>query len=635
MTMSFSRRMTQERRATITRLFNRRTTRLCLLILPIITVLRLVFSNFDGASFLLPYNRQISPLSPNESGTSSDTSSNTDYADDPDFLWRNIPIRYPVHSFSPLPSGKAPPLPKIQAAFRKESSDEKQTRLRRRDAVKKTFVRCWESYKTHAWMSDEVAPISGGARNPFGGWAATLVDSLDTLWIMGMRQDFELAVAAATNISFETTKSDEINVFETNIRYLGGFLSAYDLSSDKRLLRKAKEVGDMLYAAFDTPNRMPMTRWRLRGAAEDEDVKQVSHENTLLAEMGSFTMEFTRLSIVTGDPKWFDAAQRITDVLREQQDSTAMPGMWPLVVNGKTKAFNQHNAFTLGAMADSTYEYLPKTYALLGGRLPVYKTMYQKAMAAATEHNFYRPMIPDEQDILISAMVNMRKTEGEAARPELDPQGQHLVCFVGGMLAIGAKLFDIPEHLEKAQKLVDGCIWTYQALPLGIMPETFHMIPCPSTKGTCSWNETLWKQEILRKQGTGGQDESKADVLISQKRLPKGFTDIGDTRYILRPEAIESVFVLYRTTGQKYLLENAWAMFEAIETNTRTDLASAALVDITVTDGSPPRKSDSMESFWMGETLKYFYLIFSEPDLVSLDQYVFNTEAHPLKIMAP
>jgi len=69
-------------------------------------------------------------------------------------------------------------------------------------------------------------------------------------------------------------------------------------------------------------------------------------------------------------------------------------------------------------------------------------------------------------------------------------------------------------------------------------------------------------------------------------------------------------------------------MFTAIVSNTRTDIAYAALDDCTKTK---PPKADRMESFWMAETLKYFYLIFSEPSVVSLDEYVLNTEAHPLR----
>jgi mannosyl-oligosaccharide alpha-1,2-mannosidase len=69
-------------------------------------------------------------------------------------------------------------------------------------------------------------------------------------------------------------------------------------------------------------------------------------------------------------------------------------------------------------------------------------------------------------------------------------------------------------------------------------------------------------------------------------------------------------------------------MFQAIEKHTQTKYGSAALDDITEL---PPPKSDSMESFWTAETLKYFYLIFSPPDLVSLDEWVLNTEAHPFR----
>jgi mannosyl-oligosaccharide alpha-1,2-mannosidase len=95
-----------------------------------------------------------------------------------------------------------------------------------------------------------------------------------------------------------------------------------------------------------------------------------------------------------------------------------------------------------------------------------------------------------------------------------------------------------------------------------------------------------------------------------------------------RPEAIESIFILYRITGDPTLRERAWNMFNAIIHHTITDIAHAGLDDCTVPN---PPKTDRMESFWMAETLKYFYLIFSESELVSLDEYVLNTEAHPLK----
>jgi hypothetical protein len=112
-------------------------------------------------------------------------------------------------------------------------------------------------------MHDEVTPLTGKYKDPFGGWAATLIDSLDTLWIMGMKKEFEKAALATKDIDFSRSPATTINVFETTIRYLGGLLAAFEVSNRKYpiLLGKAVELGDFLMKAFDTPNRMPITRW--------------------------------------------------------------------------------------------------------------------------------------------------------------------------------------------------------------------------------------------------------------------------------------------------------------------------------------------------------------------------------------
>lgn len=135
--------------------------------------------------------------------------------------------------------------------------------MKRQKAVKKAFKHAWKGYKQHAWLHDELSPISGDNRQTFAGWAATLVDSLDSLLIMGMTDEFEKALPALERIDFTTTNAMQINVFETNIRYLGGLMAAHDLTDGKYpiLLQKAIEVGDFLYTAFDTRNRMPQSRW--------------------------------------------------------------------------------------------------------------------------------------------------------------------------------------------------------------------------------------------------------------------------------------------------------------------------------------------------------------------------------------
>ncbi|KAF2459644.1 glycoside hydrolase family 47 protein [Lineolata rhizophorae] len=541
------------------------------------------------------------------------------------FSWAHMPVRNRVESYIPLPQGSPQALPNVQYNFPPESADARALRQQRQAEVKRAFERTWKAYRERAWMADELAPISGGSKNTFGGWAATLIDTLDTLYIMGMEEEFREAVAAVDTVDFSTSTLETINVFETTIRHLGGLLAAFDLSGEPLLLRKAVEVADMLYVAFDTPNRMPITRWNPHVAKHGNP--QTANDVALVAEVGSLSMEFTRLAQITGDNKWYDAVARVTLILESQQSKTKLPGMWPVVVDARRPDFATDNSFTLGAMADSVYEYLPKMHALLGGLEPVYQNMYNAAMPICIRNNLFRPMVPDNADIFMSGNVRVQAPTVIA----IEPQAQHLVCFAGGMFALGGRLFGLPEHVDIGRRLTDGCIWAYKNSANGIMPEVSHMVMCPrEDEGECSWDEAKWKSEVRRRAALGEGDD--VDEFIRRGRLPPGFSGIRDKRYILRPEAIESVFILYRITGEPRFQESAWDMFTAIMKSTQSELANAAVTDVTVTttEGRLP-KSDSMESFWTAETLKYFYLIYSDPALISLDEYVLNTEAHPFR----
>ncbi|EMD68827.1 hypothetical protein GGP41_008816 [Bipolaris sorokiniana] len=542
----------------------------------------------------------------------------------PSFDWAKVPFHNRIESFTPLPAGEPKALPKIQFKFGAEDATAKNIRETRREEVKKQFFKCWKNYRSHAWMHDEVRPISGGVSDHFGGWAATLIDALDTLYIMGFEEEFASAVEDVELIDFGYTDLETVNVFETNIRHLGGLLSAFELSGDERLLKKAKEVGEMLYHAFDTPNHMPVTRWQFRAGGEGKP--QAADGQVLLAEIGSMTMEFTRLSQLTGDPKWYDAVARISQLLEAQQSKTKLPGMWPLMVNARNADFTQDISFTLGSMADSAYEYLAKEYMLLGGLDTTYHKMYESAMDTASKHILFRPSNPEDYNMLASGFVSV----SEDSTPHLDPVLQHLACYTGGMFALGGRLFSNETHLQTARKLTDTCVWAYRASPAGIMPEVSHLLPCASST-TCSWDESAWQQGIMARTSAS---EKEQDPLknIANLRLPPGFTSIEDRRYILRPEAIESVFIMYRVTGEQQWQAAAWDMWNAILKSTDTDIGNSALVDVSAPQ--PPRE-DSMESFWMAETLKYFYLTFSEPSVVSLDDWVFNTEAHPFRVPKP
>lgn len=97
--------------------------------------------------------------------------------------------------------------------------------------------------------------INDASRN---GWGATIVDALDTLYILGLHKDFKEAKDYVAAIDWDIIKDDEpVQLFETVIRYVGGLLSAYDLSHEKVFVRKAVELVDRLLPAFDTPTGIP------------------------------------------------------------------------------------------------------------------------------------------------------------------------------------------------------------------------------------------------------------------------------------------------------------------------------------------------------------------------------------------
>ncbi|KAK6072844.1 glycosyl hydrolase family 47 [Seiridium cupressi] len=517
--------------------------------------------------------------------------------------WSALPQKYPVDKITPLPTGTPLNLPKVQHDF---ASDPQPSRARtailaeRQSAVKTAFLKSWNGYKNHAWMYDELEPVSGGPKDTLGGWAATLVDSLDTLWIMGLKDEFYDAVAAAVTINWVTNET-AINIFETTIRHMGGLLSAYDLSKERALLQKAMEVGDMLYAGFDTPNRMPPF-WLDFEEAKDGTLQPGTHDPS--ASVTSSGLEFTRLAQLTGEDKYYDAIDRVARFLQRTQNDTRLPGMWPTFLNMEFEDVSLESDFTLGALADSLYEYLPKMFAILGGLEPMYETMYRAAMDTVQQNLLFRPMLPNQDDILFTGDVSISASTGD---PILTGEAQHLACFVGGMFGLGGKLFGIQEHVDIGEKIAKGCAWAYGAMPTGIMPEIFSLFPCP-TLDACSWDEEQWE----------------ADGMTN---VTKGFKSAQDPQYLLRPEAIESIFLMYRMTGKEEYQEMAWTMFQSIQTATETNYAFSSISDVTVTGATD--KLDSMESFWTSETLKYLYLIFSSPDLISLDKYVLNTEAHP------
>ncbi|OAY85760.1 Mannosyl-oligosaccharide 1,2-alpha-mannosidase MNS1 [Ananas comosus] len=192
----------------------------------------------------------------------------------------------------------------------------------RREKVKEAMLHAWNSYVTYAWGQDELQPQSKNGVNSFGGLGATLVDSLDTLYIMGLEDEFRKARDWVAN-SLDFEKDYEASVFETTIRILGGLLSAYDLSGDDVFLEKAKDLADRLLPAWNTTSGIPYNRINFAyGRAHNPGW---TGGDSILADSGTEQLEFIALSQRTGDPKY-----------QQQMDELAcfVPGMLALGASG-------------------------------------------------------------------------------------------------------------------------------------------------------------------------------------------------------------------------------------------------------------------------------------------------------------
>jgi mannosyl-oligosaccharide alpha-1,2-mannosidase len=110
---------------------------------------------------------------------------------------------------------------------------------------------------------DELKPLTNGTSNPFAHWGATLIDSLSTMAIMGLDEEFKAALIEVEKVDFKLEDGNNIIVFEAIIRYMGGLLSAYELSGQQHdiLLQKAHQLGNTLAPSFNTPTGLFPHQW--------------------------------------------------------------------------------------------------------------------------------------------------------------------------------------------------------------------------------------------------------------------------------------------------------------------------------------------------------------------------------------
>lgn len=287
----------------------------------------------------------------------------------------------------------------------------------------------------------------------------------------------------------------------------------------------------------------------------------------ILAEIGTMQLEFLYLAKKTKNPEY---AKKALEVYKILDDMAKENHEYHLYVK-KDKTWGS-GSMSLGGLGDSFYEYLIKMWLFTGKKAEGYKRMWDEAMGPVIQKMYTK----------VNDFGFLFQTDGRSQLHTME----HLTCFAGGMFVLGTQVK--PEYAAYAESITNTCNEMYKISPTGLSPESINV----DTKG------------------------------------PKTF-NIGSTYYILRPEALEAIFYMWRHTHNQKYRDWGWRIFQAIETQCKIETGGySGLRDVN----KPGSYDDSQQTFLMAETFKYLYLLFQDDSVIPLDKYVFNTEAHPLPI---
>ncbi|XP_068598885.1 ER degradation-enhancing alpha-mannosidase-like protein 1 [Brachionichthys hirsutus] len=449
--------------------------------------------------------------------------------------------------------------------------------------AKEMFYFGYDNYMKYAFPEDELNPIDCQGRGPdvqnpsninindvLGNYSLTLVDTLDTLLVLGNVTEFHKAVKLVIDtVSFD--KDSTVQVFEANIRILGSLISSHILLTDPKhpfgkvdfedydneLLHLAHDLAVRLLPAFEnTSTGIPYPRVNLKTGVPADSINE-----TCTAGAGSLLVEFGILSRLIGDSTFEWVARRAVRALWSLRNNET--GLLGNVVNIQTGQWVDKQS-GLGAGMDSFYEYLLKSYILFGENEDY--GMFQAAYESIQNHMRRGRESCNEGEGDPPLYVNVNMFSGEVMNTWIDS----LQAFFPGLQVLNG---DIDNAI--CLHAFYYAIWKR----FGALPERFN-----------------WQLQA-------------PDVPF----------------YPLRPELVESTYLLYQATKNPFYLHVGMDILQSLEKNAKVRCGYATLHHVV--DKS---KEDRMESFFLSETCKYLYLLFDEDNPLhkSDNKYIFTTEGH-------
>ncbi|MBK8608527.1 MAG: glycoside hydrolase family 47 protein [Chitinophagaceae bacterium] len=221
--------------------------------------------------------------------------------------------------------------------------------------VKAAAQHAWQGYKQYAWGADDLKPLTKEPKTWYKkSMLMTPVDAFDTFTLLGLTEEAnEAKELILTKLDFNV--DNDVQVFEITIRLLAGLITAYELDGNKKFRDLAVDLANRLLPAFNSPTGMPYRYVHLQTGKTRDGINNP-------AEIGTLMMEFGKLSKITGNNTYYNAAKKAMMLVYTNRSSLNLVGEQIDVETGKWVNSRSH----IGAYIDSYYEYLYKSWLLFG-----------------------------------------------------------------------------------------------------------------------------------------------------------------------------------------------------------------------------------------------------------------------------
>lgn len=426
----------------------------------------------------------------------------------------------------------------------------KEEKLGLMEKAKEMFYHAYTNYMEHAYPADELMPLSckgrwrtkennrGDMDDVLGNYSLTLIDTMDTLVVLGDLPEFDRAVSkVVTSVTFD--RDVVVSVFEINIRVLGGLLSGHIFAQhfkensnhlqwyNGELLAMAKDLGYRLMPAFNTTTGIPYSRVNLRYGTKKDQLHH--YQETCTACAGSMILELAALSRLSGIPIFEEKAHRSMDSLWSLRHRSS--NLMGTVLNVDSGDWVRRDS-GVGAGIDSYYEYCLKAYVLLGESR--YLSRFNKHYASIMKYISQGPMLLD---------VHMH-------RPQINSKNfmDALLAFWPGLQVLSGDLKPAIETHEMLYQVVQKH---------NFIPEAF------TTDFQVHWGQHPLRPEFLEStyflyKATGDPHylnvgRQVLNSLQKYARVECGFAAVKDVRTTANEDTMDS-FVLAETFKYLYLL---------------------------------------------------------------------------------